>query len=56
MRVGKFLFSAANPNSGIRADLCVVMLVWVEHMLNVGIDSMIVTLPCVLVHIMAWLD
>ena len=29
-----------NPNSGIRADLCVVMLVRVEHMLNVGIDSL----------------
>ena len=38
------MFSAPYPNSGIRADLCVVLLIRLERMLNAGIDSIIVTL------------
>ena len=56
--VGNFLFSAANPFSGIRADLCVVMLVRLEHMMNdVGIDvhNCLPSL-CIVVHIPAWFD
>ena len=47
----KLLFSATNPISGIRADLCVVLLVRLEHMLNVGIDSIIVTLSRALANV-----
>ena len=54
--VGKFLFSATNPFSGIRADLCVDIAVRLEHMLNVGVDVLIVTLRRVLIHIAALLD
>jgi hypothetical protein len=32
------------------------MLIWLEHMLNVGIDSIIVTLSRALVRIVAWFD
>ena len=32
------------------------MLVRLERKLNVGIDSIIVTLSCALVHIAAWFD
>ena len=32
------------------------MLARLEHMLNVGIDSIIVTLSRALVHITAWFD
>ena len=45
------MFSATNPISGIRADLCVVLLVRLEHMLNVGIDSVIVTLSRALANV-----
>ena len=38
------MFSATNPISGIRADLCVVLLVQLKHMVDVGIDSVIVSL------------
>ena len=54
--VGNFLFSATNPFSGIRADLCVDIAVRLEHMLNVGVDVLIVTLRRVLIHIAALLD
>ena len=33
-----------NLFSSIKADLCVVLLVRLEHMVDVGIDSVIVTL------------
>jgi hypothetical protein len=39
-----FLFSALNPNSGIRADLCIVVLVRIEHIGDAGVDFLIVTL------------
>lgn len=54
--VGNFLFSATNPFSGIKAILCVDIAVRLEHMLNVGVDVLIVTLPRVLIHIAALLD
>jgi hypothetical protein len=44
MGVGNFLFSASNPNSGIRADLCIVVLERLERILDVGVDFLIVTL------------
>ena len=50
------MFSATNPYSGIRADLCVGMLVRLERMLNAGVDSMFVTLPRALVMSMAMFD
>ena len=43
------MFSATEPFSGIRADLCIDVLVRLERMLNAGLDSMIVTLPRALV-------
>jgi hypothetical protein len=46
-----FLFSAPNPNSGIRADLCIVVLVQLECIENAGIDFLIVTLLFASVHI-----
>ena len=49
--VRKFVFSAANPNSGIRARSMLSITVRIEHIGDVGIDCMIVTLPRVLVHI-----
>jgi hypothetical protein len=33
-----------SPNSGLRADLCVDVLVRLEHIKDVGIDFLIVTL------------
>jgi hypothetical protein len=46
-----FLFSCSNPNSGIRADLCIVVLVWLEHIMDAGIDFIIVTLLFTSVHV-----
>jgi hypothetical protein len=43
--------SSVNPNNGIRADLCIVVLVWLEHIEDVGIDFLIVTLLFASVHI-----
>jgi hypothetical protein len=40
----KKLFSAVNPNSGIRADLCIVVVVRIEHIEDGGVDFLIVTL------------
>jgi hypothetical protein len=44
-------FSVSNPNSGIRADLCIVVLVRIEHIEDVGIDFLIVTLLFASVHV-----
>ena len=40
----KLLFSSSNPVSGIRADLCVVLLVRLKHIVDLGIDFVIVNL------------
>jgi hypothetical protein len=45
------MFSASNPNSGIRADLCIVVLVWLERIVDVGVDFLIVTLLFEFVHV-----
>ena len=45
------MFSSTNPVSGIRADLCVVLLVRLKHMVDVGIDSVIVTLSRALANV-----
>jgi hypothetical protein len=50
------LFSATIPNSGIRDDLCVSILVRIEYMENVGVDSIILTLSCAFFHIAEWFD
>jgi hypothetical protein len=44
-------FSAWNPNSCIRADLCIVVLVWIECNRDVGVDFLIVTLLFGSVHV-----
>jgi hypothetical protein len=49
--VGKNLFSASNPNSGIRANLCIVFLVRIERIEDAGVDFLIVTLLFASVHI-----
>jgi hypothetical protein len=49
--VGKKLFSASNPNSGIRANLCIVVLVRIERIMDAGIDFLIVTILYAFVHI-----
>jgi hypothetical protein len=36
-----FLFSALNPNSGIRANLCIVVLVQLECIVDAGVDFLI---------------
>jgi hypothetical protein len=51
MGVGNFLFSALNPISGIRADLCIVVLVQLERIMDTGIDFLIVTLLFASVHV-----
>jgi hypothetical protein len=51
MCVGEFLFSALNPNSGIRADLCIVVLVRLERIVDAGVDFLIVTLLFAFVHV-----
>jgi hypothetical protein len=50
--VGKNLFSAPNPNSGIRANLCIVVLVQIERIEDAGIDFLIITLLFASVHIL----
>jgi hypothetical protein len=49
--VGKKLFPASNPNSGIRAYLCIVVLVRLERIKDAGVDFLIVTLLFAFVHI-----
>jgi hypothetical protein len=45
------LFSASNPNSGIRVNLCIAVLVWLECIEDAGVDFLIVTLLFAFVHI-----
>jgi hypothetical protein len=40
-----------NPKSGISADLCIVVLVRLERIKDMGIDFLIVTLLFAFVHI-----
>jgi hypothetical protein len=51
MGVENFLFSASNPNSGIRAYLCIVVLVRLERIMDAGVDFLIVTLLFASVHV-----
>jgi hypothetical protein len=51
MGVENFLFSALNHNSGIRADLCIVVLVRIERIGDAGIDFLIVTLLFASAHV-----
>jgi hypothetical protein len=46
-----FCFSASNPKSGIRADLCIVVLVRLERTPDAGIDFLIVTLLFATIHV-----
>jgi hypothetical protein len=46
-----FLLSAPNPNSGIRADLCIVVFIRLERIEDAGIGFLIVTLLFAFVHI-----
>jgi hypothetical protein len=43
--------STSNPNSGIRADLCIVVLVRLECIVDAGVDFLIVTLLFASIHI-----
>jgi hypothetical protein len=45
------LFSASNPNSGIRANLCIVVLVRIERIGDVGVDFLIITLLFASAHV-----
>jgi hypothetical protein len=49
--VGKLLFSPSSPNSGIRDNLCIIVLVRLERIEDAGIDFVIVTLLFAYVHI-----
>jgi hypothetical protein len=49
--VGNFFFSASNPNSGMRADLCIVVVVGIECIGDAGVDFLIVTLLFASVHV-----
>jgi hypothetical protein len=51
MGVENFLFSPSNPNSVIKADLCIVVLVWLERIVDVGVDFLIVTLLFASAHV-----
>jgi hypothetical protein len=46
-----FLFSASKPNNGIRANLCIVVLVRLERIMDAGIGFLIVTLLFAYVHV-----
>jgi hypothetical protein len=46
-----FLFSASNPNTGIRADLCIVVLVRIEHIRDLCVDFLIVALLFAYAHV-----
>jgi hypothetical protein len=46
-----FLFSTSNPNRGIRADLCIVVLVQLERIMDASVDFLIVTLLFAYVHV-----
>jgi hypothetical protein len=45
------LFSALNPNSDIRVDLCIVVLVQLERIMDAGVDFLIVTLLFASAHV-----
>jgi hypothetical protein len=49
--VGKNLFSTANPNSGIRANLCIVVVVRIQRIRDAGVDFLIITLLFAFVHV-----
>jgi hypothetical protein len=49
----KKLFSASNPNSGIKVDLCIVILVRIECIGDAGVDFLIGTLLFAFVHVHA---
>jgi hypothetical protein len=51
MSVENFLFSASNPNNGIRDDLCIVVHVRLERIMDAGIDFLIVTLSFASAHV-----
>jgi hypothetical protein len=51
MGVENFLCSASNPNSGIRADPYVVVLVRLEPIMDAGVDFLIVTLLYASIHV-----
>ena len=51
-----FVFCLRFPTVVSELDLCVDISVWLEHMLNVGIDSTFVTLSRVLVYIAVLFD
>jgi hypothetical protein len=51
MGVENFLFSASNPNSGIRADPYIVVLVQLERIMDAGVDFLIVTLLYASIHV-----
>jgi hypothetical protein len=44
-------FSASNPNSGIKADLCLVVVVQIERIEDAGVDFLIATLLFASVHV-----
>jgi hypothetical protein len=46
-----FCFFASNPNNGIRANLCIVVLVRLECIVDAGIDFLIVTLLFAYIHV-----
>jgi hypothetical protein len=46
-----FLFSASNPNSGIIADLCIVIFIRIERIGDAGVDFLIVTLLFAYAHV-----
>jgi hypothetical protein len=41
----------SNPKSGIRADLCIVVLVRLERIVDAGVDFLIITLLFASVHV-----
>jgi hypothetical protein len=51
MGIEKKISSASNTNSGIRADLCIVVLVQIECIGDVGDNFLIVTLLFASVHV-----
>jgi hypothetical protein len=46
-----FLFSASNPNSDIRADLCIVILVRLERIMDAGVDFLNFILLFASIHV-----
>jgi hypothetical protein len=46
-----FCFLLQTPRNGIRANLCIVVLVGLERIVDVGIDFLIVTLLFASIHV-----